>query len=228
MTKHRRYHTVIMKQNTQSGELNPLVIPLVLLLIIALGTSAFGIWSYLQYTAQRDNVEGIVAGEVATAKQQQQEEDQKVFAEREKEPYRQFVGPDDLGRVEFSYPKTWSAYVNKGGRGGNYEAIFHPNRVHPVSDRQPYALRVVVQPRSYETIVNSYRGKVDQGQLRSDAATINGFNGVRLTGKLSEQVPNGTIVLFKVRDKTLSFTTESSEFFPDFNNIILENLRFNP
>lgn len=217
-----------MQKHTQSGELNPLVIPLVLLLVISLGMSAFGIWSYLQYSAQRDNVQGIVDGEVAKAKQKQQEEDQKVFAEREKEPYRQFIGPDDLGRVEFNYPKTWSIYVNKAGRGGNYEALFHPNKVHPVSNRQPYALRVVVQPRSYESIVNSYRSRVEQGRLRSDAATINGFNGVRLSGKLSEQVPNGTVVLFKVRDKTLSITSESSEFFSDFNNIVLEDLRFNP
>lgn len=204
------------------------MLPLILAVIFLLGVGGFGTWAYVNYVDQRDNTQAKVEASVATAKSQQQEEDTKAFAEREKEPYRQFVGPADLGRLELSYPKTWSVYISKNGQDGNFEAVFHPIQVHPLDERRPYALRAVVQPNSYESVINDFQSKVEEGELRSDAVTINGFNGVRLSGNFSQSVPNGTMVIFKVRDKTLSISSESPEFFPDFNNIILETLRFNP
>lgn len=216
------------KTNKQSGEINSLLVPLILVIIVALGLSGFGAWSYFNYTDARDNVQSKVEVAVAEAQKVQKEEDTKEFAEREKEPYRQFVGPAELGRVEFSYPKTWSVYIDENGEGGNFNAIFHPIIVHSLDENRPYALRVVVEPRSYESQISSYQGEVENGDLRSDAVTVNGFNGVRLSGNFSRDVPNGTMVLFKIRDKTLSISSEAPEFFSDFNNIVLETLRFNP
>lgn len=216
------------KANTQSGEMNVLAIPLVLVSLVALSLGGFAGWAYLQYTDQRDNVQSRIQLAVAEAKKQQQAEDAKQFAEREKEPYRTFVGPSELGRVEFAYPKTWSVYVENEGEGGEYLAVFHPTEVHPLDSGRPYALRVEVLSDSYESVVNDYQGDVENGELRSDAVTINGFNGVRLSGNFSREVPNGTMVIFKIRDKTLSVSSEAPQFFADFQNIILETLRFNP
>lgn len=212
----------------ESGEMNPLLIPFILVILLMIGAGVFAGWAYLNYTDQRDNTQSKIDVAVAAAKQEQQEEDNKAFAEREKEPYRQFVGPSDLGRVEFNYPKTWSVYIDNGGGSGEFEAYLHPTTVHPIDDRRPYAVKVMVESSSYETTINGYQSRVRNGDLRSDPVTVNGFNGVRLSGNFSKDITNGTAVIFKVRDKTLSIFSETQEFFPDFDNIILESLRFNP
>ena len=70
---------------------------------------------------------------VAEAKKEQATLDEDKFAQREKEPNRQFVGPDDYGRLTFDYPKTWSVYVARDtSRGGTYEAYLNPITVPPV------------------------------------------------------------------------------------------------
>ncbi len=210
----------------ESGEINPLLIPLILAALVAIGLGVFGGWAYVNYTDQRDNTQSKIDVAVAKGKQEQQTADNKDFLEREKEPARRFIGPEDLGRVEFDYAKTWSVYVDTSG--SSYRAYFHPLIVHASDTKKPYALKMMIESRNYDDVVDSFQSRVKQGTLRSDVITANGFNGVKLTGKLSEDLPNITMTIFKVRDKTLTLTSESPEFFADFNNTILAKLTFNP
>jgi len=209
----------------ERGEVNPLMIVSIVLGVLVLGLGAFGIWSYLNYSDQKNNVDQKVDQAVAAAKLKQSDEDEVKFADREKQPNKQFVGPDDLGRVEFSYPKTWSGYIDKM-QGNVYEAYFMPGIVPPLNSGTPYALRVTIESKTYESILDSYQEKVKKGELRSTPVTIQGENGNRLEGKFSKDV-DGVMVLFKVRDKTLKVFTESRTFQPDFENIILKSLIFN-
>lgn len=100
-----------------------------------------------------------------------------------------------------------------------------PGIVPPLSGSTPYALRVTIEPKSYESILDGYQDKVRKGELRSTPVTIQGENGNRLEGKFSKEI-DGVMVLFKVRDKTLKLYTESRTFQPDFENIILKSLIF--
>ncbi len=210
----------------ERGEFNPLLIVTIVLAILMVGLGGFGIWSYVNYTDQKNNVDQKVEAAVADAKRKQSEEDEAKFAEREKQPTKQFVGPDELGRVQFNFPKTWSGYIEKLGSGAQaYEAYFMPGIVPPLSGSTPYALRVTIEPKSYESILDGYQDKVRKGELRSTPVTIQGENGNRLEGKFSKEI-DGVMVLFKVRDKTLKLYTESRTFQPDFENIILKSLIF--
>lgn len=222
------YHEHNMKkfENSQAGIMNPLLIPTIVLGVLVLGFGSFAIWSFVNYSDQKNNVDQKITAAVATAKTQQTGVDQKNFLEREKEPYRQFIGPDDLGRVTFNYPKTWSVYVDKSS-DSQYEAYLQPGVVPPTTSQIPYATRVTVATKSYESTLQLYQDLVKKGDLKSSPIAISGLNGTRLDGNFSKTV-QGSMVVFKIRDKSLSVYTESDTFKPDFDGIILKSLDFNP
>lgn len=213
------------KHPFEQGELNPLIVVSVVLTVLSVAVGAFAIWAFVNYADQKNNVDQKVEAAVAQAKQQQGTDDEAKFAEREKQPTRQFVGPDDLGRVQLNYPKTWSAYVARASSNG-YDAYFQPGVVPPTDGKTPFALRISIEDKGYEAVLNSYQDRVKKGDLRSSSITLNGETGNRLDGKFSANV-QGAMVLFKVRDKTLRVYTESRTFQPDYDNIILPSLIFN-
>jgi hypothetical protein len=216
-----------MIRNDQRGEVNPLLLISIVLTILVLGLGSFSIWAYVNYTDQKNNVDQKISAAVADAKRQQISDDEAKFAEREKQPTRQFVGPDDLGRVQVNYPKTWSVYVDKDGSSNtNYEAYLAAGTVPPIVSKTPYALRITVENKSYEDVLRAYQDVVKKGDLKSTAVTLQGQAGTRLDGKFSTTV-SGSMVLFKVRDKTLEVYTQSPTFASDYNNIILPSLIFN-
>lgn len=219
------------QRSSQSGAVNPLVISNIIVSLIAISLAGVAVWSYTNYSDQKNNVDSKIEAAVTTAKKEQSAADAAEFAEREKSPTREFVGPVDLGRVSFQYPKTWSVYVADDGTRGEYAAYLHPLVVSPVSSSSNnpnvYALRVEIKNRVYEEVLKGYEGAVEKGDLKSAPITVGGFSGIRLAGTIDRN-RKGTIVVFKVRDKTLTLTTDTEAFVTDFDNTILETLSFNP
>lgn len=210
-TRQRKY-----EQGGVSGSL----IAIIGLVILVLGAGSAAIWAYVNYNEQKTNVDGKIDLAVAEAKKEQSDADEVKFAEREKEPNRQFVGPDDYGRLTFMYPKTWSVYVARDvSKGGAYEAYLNPVTVPPVSNTQQYSLRVLVEEEDYDAIVKSYEKEVKKGELRSSVTSTNGHNGTRLDGNFTKDI-RGSAVIYKIRDKTLTVRTDADTFKPDFEKII--------
>ena len=204
---------------------HPLLLTAIVLGVLTVGLGGFSVWAYLNYQDQKNNVDAKVAVAVADAKREQQETDQAAFLEQEKVPTRQIVGPTDLGQVKLSYPKTWSVYVDKSN-SATYEAYFHPLVVPPLASGTPYALRVSVVDNKYEAVLGSFNERLKNGQLKASPITIVGVDGTRLDGAFSNSV-RGSMVLFKIRDKTLEVYTQSTNFQGDFDNIVLKSLEFN-
>jgi hypothetical protein len=210
----------------ETGAVSGLLISTIVLLVLVLGFGSVMIWALMNYYDQRDNVDQKIAVAVAEAEEIQAEELEAEFIEREKEPTRRFSGPADLGGVTFKYPKTWSVYVDTS-RNNTMEAYLHPGSVHGVRPVRPYALRISVENSAYEDALKRYQRAIDNGDLRSVRAKVRDFEGIRLNGKFSDIV-EGSMVIFKIRDKTLKVYTEAPNFRGDFNNIILKSLNFNP
>lgn len=216
------------QNSRETGAVHPLLVSSIILGLLTVVFGAFSIWAFSNYMDQKNNVDTKIEAAVTTAKKVQSEADEKIYLEREKQPFTQFVGPDDLGHVTFSYPKTWSMYVAKNGATGDgYEAYFNPVSVPAVNNAQAYAARVVVSNDTYEESLNDYEASVKKGALKSSPITVNGFSGIRLDGTFSK-TRAGSAVLFKVRDKTLSIFTDATTFQGDFDNTIVKSLDFNP
>lgn len=217
---------ILSTHTHESGAANGWLIATIGLTVLSLGAITAAAWGMYNYTEQKTNVEGKVNLAVITAKKDQADSDEAKFAEREKEPNRQFVGPDDYGRLTFVYPKTWSAYINKDAKqGGIYEAYLNPVSVPPVSASQQYALRVMIEPRSYEAVIASYEALVKKGDLRSSAVSVDGNNGTRIDGSFSKDI-RGSAVIYKIRDKTVTLRSDADTFKTDFNALIA-TIKFN-
>jgi hypothetical protein len=197
------------------------------LIILTLAVGSVAVWAYINYNDQKANVDTKVAEAVAEAKKEQADDDEAKFAEREKEPNREFVGPDDYGRLTFSYPKTWSVYVaeDNSSRGGTYEAYLNPITVPPVSDKQQYALRITIESQSYDEVIENYQDLVTDGKLSSSSVSANDQTGARFDGNFTDDI-RGSAVIFKIRDKTLTLQTDADTFKPDFDALIT-TIKFN-
>jgi len=220
--------TPITTTNREEG-ISIVAVLVAILIVVTLALGGFSIWSYSQYRDQKDNTDAKIGTAVTAAKSTQNATDEATFAQQEKLPNTTFTGPSDYGSVSFHYPKTWSEYLSDGedGNGGNYEAYFNPGHVPTVSDTQQFALRVTIESEDYETVLSSYTSLVKKGTLKSSIVTTNGLSGTRLDGQFSSTI-DGSVVIFKVRDKTLLVQTDSPSFVDDFNTTIVSSLTFTP
>ncbi len=213
--------------NQQRGFISGAAVGDVVLGVLVLVLGSVMIWALVSYNDEKNSNAAKTEIAVRDGQAVQKTKDQKEFEEQEKNPLKEFIGPVDLGRVNFKYPKTWSAYVaNDGSVGGGFEAYLHPDIVPPTTTQQNrFALRVSVVSQSYEQVLVQYASLVKQGQLRSSALTASGFNGTRLDGNFTKTV-EGSAAIFKIRDKTLILKTDSPTFRPDFNSKVLTSLTF--
>jgi hypothetical protein len=215
-----------LKHKNENGAVSGSLIAIILLSIFCLAAGSAAIWAYLNYSDQKTNVDGKVNLAVANARKDQADIESAKFLEREKEPNRQFVGPDDYGRLTFDYPKTWSVYVAKDvTEGGDYLAYLNPVTVPPVSEKQQFGLRVTIEQKDYDVVLKTYEARVKKGDLSSTAVNSNGNSGIRFDGSFTKDI-RGSAVVFKVRDKTVTLRTDADTFKPDFENII-KTINFN-
>jgi hypothetical protein len=210
----------------ERGAVSALLISTILLAVLTAAGIGVSIWSYMNYIEQKTDVDGKVSIAVADAKKLQADELEAKFEARDKEPNREFVGPEDYGRVTFNYPKTWSVYIDKDvAKGGTYEAYLNPVSVPPVTDAQQYALRVTIAEKDYDQSIAAYSAMVKKGDLKSSSASVNGSNGTRFDGNFSKDI-RGSAVVYKIRDKTLILRTDADTFKGDFDALIA-TIKFN-
>jgi hypothetical protein len=211
----------------------PLII-VSLLLILAL---VFGFWAYGQMQDYKNNSDAKSAAAVAAAEKTQAAKLQAQFDEQSKSPYKTFTGSATYGTVSFNYPKTWSAYVASDSNEP-INAYFNPDQVPGVDSNTPLPLRVELLNTDYAQAVQQFSTQVSDGSVKATAYVppkMKGVNNVTPGTRFDGQViqtdngySNGSIVIIKVRDKTLQISTQTDDGQADFNNIILASLTFVP
>ncbi|MDO4741888.1 MAG: hypothetical protein Q4A79_00720 [Candidatus Saccharibacteria bacterium] len=201
----------------------------VLLGLVSVTFIGLFIWMTIQYNGAREDISGQISIAVAKAVDEKTMELEDEFAEREKEPYRDFAGPADYGQLSFRYPKTWSVYIAANARnGGDFKAYFNPIEVDTVSDTTINALRVTIRDKDFESVVAEYQRAMDRKDsgLSVTSVTVGGTIANRYTGKIPGTDLNGVIVIFKIRDKTAILQTDAMVFLNDFD-LLLSTVTFN-
>jgi len=195
-------------------------------LVAIAGIVAFG-WAYGQIGHYRDNAEEIARQAVEVAKEEQFRADEEAFAELAKEPFAVFAGPADFGSVSFEYPRTWSAY-NSANDKNSYEVVFYPEVIPFLSKDTPVALRVSVLNTEYESELKKYENDTKKGVVTVTPITVNqGEKGVRVDGNINKNFTS-SLVLLKLRDKTLALQTDTDKYLGDFDDVILVTLKYVP
>lgn len=229
----------LMKKIGQKGELNVLVIPLVLvciLLIVAL------VWAFSIYKKEqnyKNNTDAIAAEQAKKAQAAQAQTDQNTYNEKEKQPLRTYIGPSDFGSLKIEYPKTWSVYVDTTGNSNNaavdgygYPGVVPNTGSQGNTGATAYALRFQVLNETYDQVLQNIQSQ-NQGSQNQVTITpyqpknVKGVIGVRVDGAIEQNI-QGSMVILPLRTTTLEIYTEAQQFVPDFNNYILPNFSFVP
>lgn len=212
---------MMKRDKKERGSVNGWMVGTIGCLILFLIAGSLAIWAYMQYSHEKSNVDSKVAIEVAKGKSEQAESDQKKFSEEAKNPRIEFVGPSEYGRVSFMYPKTWSVYIeNDGSNRGDYKAYLNPVAVPSASNKASrFALRLEIINKNLDTVLNDYQSRLKKGELTSSSTEFNGISATRIDGTFEKEL-HGSVVLMKVRDKTIRFSTDADIFKPDFQTIL--------
>jgi hypothetical protein len=210
----------------ERGAISGAQVTIVGLAVLVLGLGSFGIWAFVSYSDAKDNVDSKISVAVAEAKNEEGKEQEEKFAEREKNPLETFVGPSDYCRLTFQYSKKWSVYEAKSvTNGGDYEAYLNPKVVPPLDSDQIFALRVYIDQKDYDTVLDSYQALVKKSELKYSETSSEGSQGARFTGKFTKNI-RGDAVIYKCRDKTITIRTDSDAFKDDFEKLI-KTIEFN-
>lgn len=199
------------------------IIETILLIVTGIIAIVF-IWLYVQKYIEWSNISADLDGQinkaVAEAVATNTSELESEFAEREKYPYKSFMGPVDYGSFSFEYPKTWSVYIARDAvNGGNFEAYLNPVEVEPVSNSTINALRVRILDSAFESEAKRYESSIKNGKLTLSTETVGGALANVYTGELSSNM-RGAVMLLKLRDKTVVLQTDAEIFMDEFHRIL--------
>ncbi len=227
-----------MKQNNEVGSVTS-VVTIILLALLLVASIGFGYWAFSSRQDYKNNSDHKAAAAVAAAEASQKAKLQHDFDELAKLPNKTYSGPSIYGTVSFSYPKTWSAYVDQSNSSEPVNAYFYPNIVPGIQSAAAFALRVELVGSEYNQILSQFSAPIKLGTAKAAAyippqmvGVTNVQPGMRLDGEVTRnsqgQTQNGSMVIIKVRDKTLQIYTQSKDFLNDFNTTILPSLKFVP
>ncbi len=220
-----------MKRLDQRGAINAWLIAFIVTLLITLIALGFGLWAFSGRQEYKNKVDEKVAIAVADAETANSLKKDTEFAEKEKNPLRTYTGPATYGSLSISYPKTWSAYVDETAKSSlPLSGELNPSFVPGLQSNLPVALRFTVSSSDYSSIIRTFDSQVKAGKIKVTpykSDKVPSVIGVRLDGEISIG-KQGSMVIVPLRDKTLQVWTESPQFVPDFNTIILPNLVFVP
>ena len=212
---------MITRNRSERGSVNGWMVGTIGCLILFLIAGSLAIWAYMQYSREKSSVDSKVAIKVAEGKREQAEYDWRKCSDDAKNLRVEFVGPAEYGRVSFMYTKTWSVYIaNDGSDRGDYKAYFHPISVPPITNKNSrFALRLEIINKNMDTVLNDYQSRLKKGELTSSSTEFNGISATRIDGTFEKEL-RGSVVLMKVRDKTIRFSTDADTFKPDFHTIL--------
>ncbi len=208
-------------------------IAIIALSLLAVTFIGLFIWKAIEAAEAQSDLDEKIDDAVAEATKEQASKLEKQFAEREKDPFREFSGPTDYGQLSFKYPKTWSIYVAESAiSGGDYSAFFNPIQVDTVGKDTINALRVMIRNDSFDDVTAEYQKYVedDDEPLAIESVSIGVDDKItanRYTGTIPDTEMYGIIVTFKIRDKTAILETDSAKTFEEDFNRLLSTVTFN-
>jgi hypothetical protein len=220
-----------MRKLNQGGAIDSWLIAFILTLLVLFGAAGFGFWAFNSRQDYKNHVDAKINMAVSAAEKQLSAKKEVEFAEKEKNPLRTYHGPAAYGSLNLSYPKTWAAYIDESARTLNpVDGYLNPAFVPAIDGQSNMALRFQVVGSSYTSIAKTFETNIKSGKLTATPYTlpkVPGIVGLRLDGEV-ETGKQGAVIILPLRDKTLKVWTQSTQFVPDFNNIILANLSFEP
>lgn len=210
------------------------VVTIFMLSIALVAAATFGIWAFMSRGDYKDNSDKKVAAAVKVASADAAKVQQAKDIEANKQPFKTYNGSLTYGGVTFNYPRTWSGVVDTSDTNEPINGYFYPDIVPGIQSNATMALRVELLNQDYPSVVQQFESSIAGGDLKASAyvppkmaGVTNISPGLRLDG-LIDQNKQGSLVIIKVRDKTLEISTQSKDFQSDYDGTVLPSLSFVP
>lgn len=217
-----------MKLIKNESGMNILLIPFIMTIVLLLTAIGFAGWAFVERDTYKTKTDEVVEKEVKVAVDRAKSEKDNEFVQKEKEPYRQYTGPESFGSFTLSYPKTWSVYEDNSSNGT--KVLLHP-AVVPSGDDVSLATTVEVDNTKYENELKKYESSVKTGTIKASPYTlpkVPSVKGMRFEGELPGGKKTGIVVVLPLRDKSIRISSESSDYYGDYNNAVLATFSFVP
>ena len=197
---------------------------IILLALLFIGAILLAYYFYSETISLKEyktNFDAKLSAAVADSEREITIKLENEFEKRENALDRTFAGPVDYGSLNFKYPKTWSVYIEKdASSGGDFVAYLHPDHVNPVSHNSINALRVTIDTDPIDRVLSQYKSYVDRGTLSPSTVTLSTNEvATRYDGTLNNNI-TGSVLIFKIRDKTVIIQTDAEIYRSKFDEII--------
>lgn len=201
-----------------------------LLLAVGLVISlAFGVWAFMGMQANKTDLDEKIAVAEKVAVKKAEEAKELEFAEREKDPFKNFIGSATFGSLSYDFPKTWSVFLEEKTSGTVLDFYAHPGVVKGTDKSNSFALRAQIISTSYDKEAEKMQKLVETGKATATAfipKNVSTGLGIRVVGEVVTD-KQGVMILLPQRDKTIKIWTESPDFISDFDKVI-ETLNYVP
>lgn len=195
---------------------------ILLILTIIFGAKAFINDGDLEEATKKGQQQGAEAQKAA---------DEKAYTAEKNSDLRTYTAPDYAGKFKVSIPKSWSIVITPNDGSNTLSALSSPDYVENKLDI--YALRFSLINKQIENVKQSFDSLTKEKdpkkrKLNVEEVTVSGIKGYKFTGQISSKIPNGTLVLVPLRDKTFSIQTDDNDQYLAVFNSIVANLGLNP
>jgi len=192
----------------------------------------FGVWAFVSMMDYKSNSDKKSSEAVEKALANQKTTLEANFEEKAKSPYTVYKTGLEYGSLTFSYPKTWSMYVDSksSSSGSSLDGYAHPEYVPSVTGDTAFALRFQITSRQYSEELKSF-----DTQIKSSQSTVSPFRpdkiqtvlGSKITGSI-DSTKSGILYLLPLRDKTIKIWTESSASYSNDLETLMASLSYVP
>ncbi len=195
---------------------------ILLILVMVFATRAFINDSKLSEATQQGQKDGAAA---------QKKIDEAQLAKTQNSDFRTYTAPESAGSFTVDIPKSWSLEISTEDGEGSISGIAMPDYVE--TKLEQYALRFSLLDKKLDEVKKPLDSiSTDKGSTKKKVTmqeeTVSGIKSFRYTGQISSKIPNGTIILIPLRDKTFSIQTDDNTKYLEVYNTIVKNLRLNP
>jgi len=219
---------MLMELKSQQGFATSAIVAVVLAVTL-IGSLAFGVWAFMGMQANKTDLDKKIATAEKVAVKKAEELKELEFAEREKNPFKNFTGSAVFGSLSYDIPKTWSVFMEEKATGTVLDFYGHPNTVKGTDKSNSFALRSQIISTSYDKEVEKMLKLVETGKATATAfipKNVPTGLGVRIVGEVVTD-KQGVMILLPQRDKTIKIWTESPDFISDFDKVI-ETINYVP
>lgn len=195
---------------------------ILLIFTIIFGARAFINSEDLLEANQQGQQEGAAAQKTA---------DEKAYTEEKNSDFRTYTAPDYAGQFRVNVPKSWSIEVTPNDGSNTLSALSSPDYVE--NKLEKYPLRFALINKKIDEVKKPFDALTKEKdpkkrKLNVEEITVSGIQGYKYTGQISSKIPNGTLVLIPLRDKTFSIQTDDNDQYLTVYNSIVANLGLNP